>query len=77
MCPKGIISLEKAKVMLPFIVRRTALEAIDCAITLENYPTNSHAVERKILAMQGYANYALELAFIIWRAPKPKKKIKG
>lgn len=74
MCPKGLISPEKAEVMLPFILRRAALEAIDCNITLENYPTNSHAVERKIMSMQGYANLAVELAFIVWRAPKPRKK---
>jgi hypothetical protein len=76
MCPKGIISPEKAEVMLPFILRRVALEAIDCNITLENYPTNSHAVERKIMSMTGYANLASKLAFIIWTTPKSNRKAK-
>jgi len=75
MCPKGRITVEEAELEIPFVVKRIAQLAVDCAIQLDKYQICSYAVESRIMGIQGYANYLVKLAKTIWRTPQQKKQV--
>lgn len=64
---------EEAKARIPLMLKRAALEAIDCAIQLDHYPVNSREVESRVMALQGYVGHLLKLCFVVWREPKKKE----
>lgn len=76
MCPKGRFNAEEAELMIPGVVKRIAELAVDCTIQLDKYTIGTYAVDSRIMAIQGYANFLVKLAKTIWKTPKPKKQMK-
>lgn len=61
---------KEAKARIPIVLKRIALQAIDCAIALDTYPINSREVESRVMALQGYLGHLVKLCFTVWREPK-------
>lgn len=67
---------EEALSRIPTVAKRVALEAVDLVITLENYPVDSHEVERRLWALTGMVGLLSRLCHRVWKYEGVKRGAK-